>query len=53
MRGDLILHVVHITGTKMIEAVIDGLPEGDNLVGIMRGFNPLQFVPLYQGAEGI
>ena len=25
MRGDLILHVVHIAGTRMIEAIIDGI----------------------------
>ena len=53
MRGDLILYVVHIVGTIVIEAGIYGLLGGGNLKGIMRGFNPIQFVPLDQGAEEI
>ena len=34
----------------MLEAGIDGLSRGNNLGGRMRGFNPLQFVPLRKGA---
>ena len=30
MRGELILHVIHIAGTHMIEAGIDCLSRGDN-----------------------
>ena len=37
----------------MIESGIDGLSRRDNLGGMMRGLNPIQFVPLYQGAEEI
>ena len=50
MRGELSLHVIHISGTRMIEEGIDGLSIGNNLGGIVRGLNPLQFVLLYQGA---
>ena len=50
MRGELILHVIHISGTQMIEAGIDGLFRGNNLGGIMRGLNPLHFAPLDKGA---
>ena len=50
MRGEMILHVVHIAGTQMIEAGIDGLSRGKNLGGMMRGMNPLQFFLLDQGA---
>ena len=53
MRGYFILHVVHIVGTRMIEAVIDGLSRVNNMGGIMRGLNPLQFVLLDQGSEEI
>ena len=53
MRGYLIQHVVHIVGTRIIEAGIDGISRRNNLVGIMRVLNPLQFVPLYQRAEEI
>ena len=51
MREYLIHNVVHILGTIMIEAGIDGISRGNNLVGMMRGLNPLYFVTLYQRAE--
>ena len=50
MRGDMVLHFIHVAGTQIIESGIDGLYRGDKLVGIMRGLKTLQFVPLYQGA---
>ena len=40
MRGDLILHSVHISGTRMIEAGIDIPPGENNMKGMMRGMNP-------------
>ena len=49
IRGLLILHVVHIAGIRMIESVVDGLYRENNLIGIMRGLNPLQFLPFDQG----
>ena len=50
IRDESILHVIHIAGTRMIESGIDGISRGDNLGGMMRGMNPLQLVPLYQGS---
>ena len=41
-----ILHVIHIAGTRMMESGIDGLSRGDFLTGIMKGRDPLEFVPL-------
>ena len=41
-RGDLIPHVVHISGTRIIEAGIDGPLRLNNLGGIMIGVNPLK-----------
>ena len=46
MRGELILHVIQIAGTRMIESGIDGISRGKNLGGIIRVLNPLQFVLL-------
>ena len=37
----------------MIEAVIDGLSRINNMGGMMRVLNPIQFVPLDQEAEEI
>ena len=51
MRVNLIQLVVHIVVTRMIEAGIDGVSRGGNLVGMIRGLNTIQFIPLYQGAE--
>ena len=52
MRGELILHVIHIAGTGIIGAGIDGLSRVNTLVGMIKELKPLQFVPLYQGALG-
>ena len=41
MKGDLILKVVHIAGTRMIEAVIESLPRGINMGEAIRGLEPL------------
>ena len=50
MRGYLTLHVVNTVVTIMIEAVIYGISRGDNMGVMTRLLNPLQFVPLDQGA---
>ena len=51
MRGYLIQHVVHITGTIMIESGIDGLSRTNTMRGLMIGLNPLQFVTLDKGKK--
>ena len=48
MRGDFILNVIHIAGTRMIDAWIDGISTGNNLGRIIGELNPLQFSPLDQ-----
>ena len=45
IRENLILHVVHISGMRIIEAVVDGLSRENNLGGVKRELNPLQFFP--------
>ena len=49
MKGDFILHVVNIVGTRMIESGIDGISGGNKLGFMMRGVNPLEFVPIDEG----
>ena len=49
MDERLIVHVVHISGTRVADAVIDGISRGNNFGGIMRGINPLKFNSLQLG----
>ena len=49
--GDLILHVIHVAGTRMKAWGIDGLSRGDNLDGMFGGKDPLSFIPLDKGAD--
>ena len=44
-----IVHVIHVAGTCMKEAGVDGLSQGDFLQGIMAGNHPLEYLPLNQG----
>ena len=53
MRVYFILHVFHIAGKIIVESVIYGISRGNNMVGMTRVLNPLQFVPLYKGVEEI
>ena len=53
MSRYLILYVVHIVVTIIIESGIYGISRGNNMGGIMRVLKPIQFVPLYKGAEDI
>ena len=40
------MNVFNIMGTRIIEAGIDGISRGNNMLGLMRGLNPIQFIPL-------
>ena len=46
-----ILHVIHVDGTRMKIAGIDGLYRGDLLEGMMTSQNPLEFIPLNESAD--
>ena len=52
MEGRLILNVVHIYGTRMIEVGIDSLSIENDMGGIMRGIEPLNFIPIHLGGFG-
>ena len=53
VKGELILHIVHIVVPIMIEAGIYGLFRGNNLGGMMRGLDLLKIVLLGRGATEI
>lgn len=50
MKGGLILHVIHVAGTRQKEAGIDGLSRRDLLEGILAGRDTLSHIPLGAGA---
>ena len=50
-KGELIVHVIHIAGTRMKAMGVDGLSRGDLLDGMMAGQDPLSFVPLSLDAD--
>ena len=49
MKGNTILHLIHIAGTQMTACGIDGLSIGIILEGVMAGDQLLEHVPLHLG----
>ena len=51
-EASCILHVIHIAGTRMKEAGVDGLSRGDLMEGMMRsGADPMSYIPLNEDAN--
>ena len=50
MEVGLVLHVVHVAGTRMQEEGADGSSRGDNSTGVMCGHPILDYVPLHLSA---
>lgn len=50
MDGQLLLHVVHVAGTRMVEEGADGGSRGDLTQGAMAGHSVIDFVPLHLSA---
>jgi hypothetical protein len=50
MKGDLVLHVIHVAGTRMVEEGADGGSRGDLTQGAMAGHSVIDFVPLHLSA---
>jgi hypothetical protein len=50
MAGELILHVIHVAGTRMVAEGADGGSRGDLNQGVMAGQPILDFVPLHLSA---
>ena len=51
MQGELLLHLIHVSGKRMIEQGTDGTSRGDHSQGVMKGESMLQHVPLNLGAH--
>ena len=47
MKSNLILHVFHVAGTRMIDSGIDGLSRGELNEGISKGIGMINFVPIH------
>jgi hypothetical protein len=47
MKGKAFVHIVWVSGRRMIVQGTDGLSRGEFLTGIMRGMPMLEFVPLH------
>ena len=50
MENDLILHVIHVSGTRMIQQGTDGLSRADHSNGVMSGDSMTQHIPLDETA---
>jgi hypothetical protein len=50
MHGQLILHVIHVSGSRMIMQGTDGLSRGDFSSGVLSGQHMLEFIPLHLAA---
>lgn len=50
MDTGMIIHMIHVSGLRMISQGTDGLSRGSSLEGIMRGSPFLSYVPLHLSA---
>jgi hypothetical protein len=50
MTSGMVLHIVHVAGTRIIAQGTDGLSRGDLLEGVMKGIPFLSYVPLHLSA---
>jgi hypothetical protein len=50
MDYDLLLHVIHVSGKRMIHQGTDGLSRADKTAGVMTGRRMEEFVPLHQSS---
>ena len=44
------LHIVHVSGTRMMQQGSDGLSRGNMMEGVMRGDGMLSFIQLHKSA---
>eukprot|EP00978_Attheya_sp_CCMP212_P013320 scaffold33445_cov54-Attheya_sp.AAC.2 len=47
VKYDIILHVIHVSGKRMIAQGTDGLSRGDHSQGVMQGLPMTAFIPLH------
>ena len=44
-KGGLILHAVHVVGTRMIKSGVEGLSRGETGEGMIQGKEMISFIP--------
>jgi hypothetical protein len=49
-RNNLVIHIIHVAGTRMIASGIDALSRGSANEGVMRGEDLLSYIPLHLSA---
>jgi hypothetical protein len=49
-KYDIVLHVIHVSGKRMIAQGTDGLSRGDHSQGVMQGLPMTAFIPLHLDA---
>jgi hypothetical protein len=47
MENDMIIHVVHVSGKRMIAKGTDGLSRADHSMGVMQGRSMMEYMPLH------
>jgi hypothetical protein len=50
VRCGVLLHIIHVAGTRMIRQGADGLSRGNTLEGVMGGEQMMSFIPLHLSA---
>jgi hypothetical protein len=50
MKCGLVLHLIHVAGTRMKDQGTDGLSRGDLLEGVMKGNDFLNYIPIHRSA---
>lgn len=50
MKGAFEVHVIHVSGRRMIKQGTDGISRGDHAEGVMKGDNMKDFVPIHLNA---
>ena len=51
LEGDIILHMIHVSGKRMIASGVDALLRGDTTKGVMKGNCLLSYFSFHLGAE--
>ena len=51
LEGRIILHMIHVSGKRMIASGVDAFSRGDTTRGVMQGNNLLSYFPFHLGAD--
>lgn len=51
LKGDIILHMIHVSSKCIIVSGVNALSRGDTTMGIMRGNSSLSYFPFNLGAD--